>query len=142
MATHNARRSTHPLQEFGWEVFNHHSPYSPDLAPSDFHIFLHLKKYLSGRGSVFRMTREAELVSQWFQSQAAEFYDTGYKRMSHGTTNVSIPEVNTLKNISTLAVSVPINLSIKLSFVSVNGLGETYFVDALCRYTLGNKERK
>jgi hypothetical protein len=25
-------------------VFNH-PPYSPDLAPSDFHLFLHLKKF-------------------------------------------------------------------------------------------------
>ena len=46
-------------------------------------------------------------------------------------TNVSVPEVNKLKNSSTLAVSVPINLSIKLSFVSVNGPRETYFVDAI-----------
>ena len=36
-----------------------------------------------------------------------------------------------LKNKSRLTVSVPINLSIKLGFVSVNGPRETYFVDAL-----------
>ena len=48
-------------------------------------------------------------------------------------TDVSVPEVNMLKNSSTLAVSVPINISIKLGFVSVNGSRETYFVDALCR---------
>ena len=41
------------------------------------------------------------------------------------------PEMNVLKNSSTLPMSVPINLSIKLGFVSVNGLRETYFVDAL-----------
>ena len=35
--------------------------------------------------------------------------------------NISIPEVNMLKNSSTPVVSVPINLSIKLGFVSVNG---------------------
>ena len=46
-------------------------------------------------------------------------------------TNVSIPEVNMLKISSTLAVSVPINLFITLGFVSVNGPGEIYFVDAL-----------
>ena len=70
-------------------------------------------------------------VTQWFQSQAADFHDTGYKSWSHGMTNVSMPEVNTLKNSSTLAVSVPINLSIKLGVVYVNGPRETYFVDAL-----------
>ena len=26
-----------------------HPPYSPDLAPSDFHLFLHLKKHLAGK---------------------------------------------------------------------------------------------
>ena len=36
-----------------------------------------------------------------------------------------------VKNSSTLAVSVQINVSIKFSFVSVNGPRETYFVDAL-----------
>ena len=46
-------------------------------------------------------------------------------------TNVSISEVNMLKNSSTLAVSVPINVSTKLGFVSVNVPRETYFVDAL-----------
>ena len=45
-------------------------------------------------------------------------------------TNVSIPEVNVL-NRPTLAVSVPINLSIKFGSVSVNSVRETYFVDAL-----------
>ena len=49
----------------------------------------------------------------------------GYKRWSHGMTDLSIPEVNILKDSLTLAVSVPINLSIKLGFVSVNGLKET-----------------
>ena len=68
---------------------------------------------------------------QWFQSQAADFYDTGYKSWSNGMTNISVPEMNMLKNSSTLGVSVPINLSIKLGFVSVNGLRETYFVNAL-----------
>ena len=55
----------------------------------------------------------------------------GYETWSNGMTNVSILEVNVLNSSSTLAVSVPINLSIKLGFVSVNGPRETYFVDIL-----------
>ena len=35
-------------------------------------------------------------------------------------TNVSIPKLNIIENSSTLAVSVPINLFMKLGFVSVN----------------------
>ena len=55
----------------------------------------------------------------------------GHKILFDGMTNISIPEVNTLKYCSSLAVSLPINLSIKLGFVSVNGPREIYFVDAL-----------
>ena len=50
---------------------------------------------------------------------------------SNGMTNVPILGVNMLKISSTFAVSVPINLSIKLGFASVNDARETYFVDAL-----------
>ena len=76
---HMARRTASLLQEFSWEVFNH-PPYSPDLAPSDFHLFLHLKKFLSGER--FENDREAEMVvTQWFQSQAADFYDTGIQKL-------------------------------------------------------------
>ena len=53
-----------------------------------------------------------------------------YKNWFHSMTNVSIPEVNLLKN-NTLALSVPINLSIEVGFVSVNCPRETYFVDEL-----------
>ena len=58
---HTARRSTHLLQEFGWEVFNHHPSYSPDLAPSDIHLFLHLKKFLYRQRQRFQNDREAEM---------------------------------------------------------------------------------
>ena len=36
-----------------------------------------------------------------------------------------------LKNSSTLGVTIPINLSIKLGFISVNDHRETYFLDAI-----------
>ena len=49
------------MQEFGWEVFNHHPPYSPDLEPSDFHLFLHLKKFLTGQRLCFQNDRKAEM---------------------------------------------------------------------------------
>ena len=81
--------------------------------------------------SVFRMKGSQRRLSQWLQSLAAEFYDTGYKNLSHGMTNISIPEVNMLKYSSKLNVSLEINISIKLGFVSVNGPRGTYFVDAL-----------
>ena len=96
----------------------------PGLAPSDFHLFSHLSKFLSGQRHLFQNYREAEIsVTQWFQSQAADL-DTGYKSWSLDVTNVSISEVLILKNSSTLAVWIAINVSIKLGFVSVNSPGK------------------
>jgi hypothetical protein len=70
-----------PLSVVRVTLFNH-PPYSPDLAPSDFHLFLHLKKFLSGQHQHFENDREAEMVvTQWFQSQAADFYDTGIQKL-------------------------------------------------------------
>ena len=75
-------------------------------------------------------------MSRWFQSQAADFYDTGYKIKSHGMIIVTIPKVTLFKNSSILAVSVPINLSIMLAFVSVSGPGETNILYALLKFSL------
>ncbi|PNF35627.1 hypothetical protein B7P43_G01883 [Cryptotermes secundus] len=62
-------------------VYNY-PPYSPDLAPSDFHLFLHLKKFLSSERQHFENDREVEMVvTQWFQSQVADFYDTGIQKL-------------------------------------------------------------
>ena len=56
----------------------YHPPYSPDIAPSDFHLFLQLKKILSGQRQRFQSDKDAEMsVTQWFQSQTGYFYDTG-----------------------------------------------------------------
>jgi len=49
-------------------------PYSPDLAPIDFHLFLHLKKFLGGK----QLDDDNDLkdaVQKWVTSQAAAFYE-------------------------------------------------------------------
>jgi len=48
--------------------------YRPDLAPSDYHLFLHLKKFLGGK----RFDDDDDLkdgVQKWLTSQAAAFYE-------------------------------------------------------------------
>ena len=45
---HTAAAMQNLITTFGWEQFDH-LPYSPDLAPSDFHLFLHLKSFLAGQ---------------------------------------------------------------------------------------------
>jgi histone-lysine N-methyltransferase SETMAR len=57
-----------------------HPPYSPDLAPSDFHLFLHLKKFLGGK----RFYDDDDLkaaVQKWLTSQATAFYEEGIQKL-------------------------------------------------------------
>jgi transposase len=42
---HTAPLTRALLERFNWELFDH-PPYSPDLAPSDYHQFTYLKKWL------------------------------------------------------------------------------------------------
>ena len=59
---------------------NSHSPYSPDLAPSDFLLFLYLKKHLFGK--MFDDGDEVKKeVMTWFKVQAADFYDSGIQKL-------------------------------------------------------------
>jgi histone-lysine N-methyltransferase SETMAR len=58
---------------------NSHPPYSPDLAPSDFHLFLHLKKHLAGKN--FDEDEVQEEVMTWFKGQAADFYDPEIQKL-------------------------------------------------------------
>jgi hypothetical protein len=85
---HTAAAKQIHMATFGWEQFDH-SPYSPDLAPSYFHLFLHVKTFLGGRG--FHDDQVKEAVNTWFASQAASFYDAEiqklvprYKCLNHG----------------------------------------------------------
>ncbi|KAG8176077.1 hypothetical protein JTE90_025535 [Oedothorax gibbosus] len=44
---HVANRTKDLITSFKWETLDH-PPYSPVLAPSDYHMFLHLKKHMGG----------------------------------------------------------------------------------------------
>jgi len=55
-------------------------PYSPDLVPSDFHPFLHLKKFLGSK----RFDDDDDLkaaVQKWLTSQVAAFYEEGIQKL-------------------------------------------------------------
>ena len=69
---HTAGQTRNLLDSFGWEVLDH-PQYSPDLAPSDYHPFLHLKQHLSGK----RYNDDDDVkteVNSWLAEQAASFY--------------------------------------------------------------------
>jgi hypothetical protein len=65
------------MQEQQWEVLEH-SLYSPDLAPSDFHLFGPLKHHLSAEYFPDDEAVERD-VTAWFRQQPKEFYAAGFK---------------------------------------------------------------
>ena len=54
--------------------------YSPDLAPSDLHLFHRLKKYLAGKKFDDDDEVQEEIMT-WFKGQAADFYDSGIQKL-------------------------------------------------------------
>jgi hypothetical protein len=74
-----------------------HPPYSPDLTPSDHHLFTYLKNWLGSQH--FNNNEELmEGVKTWLSSQAADCFDTGYKYLLPDTTSASIPAVTMLRS--------------------------------------------
>ncbi|CAD6994020.1 unnamed protein product [Ceratitis capitata] len=63
------------LRELGWEVILH-PPYSPDLAPSDYHLFLSMANYLGGEEMASREACENRLT-QFFANKEKVFYEEG-----------------------------------------------------------------
>jgi histone-lysine N-methyltransferase SETMAR len=75
---HTAAVTQNLFMTFGWEQFDH-PPYCPELVPSDFHLFLHLKSFLAGRR--FHDDEVKEAVITCFASQAAAFCDEGIQKL-------------------------------------------------------------
>ncbi|GBL85047.1 hypothetical protein AVEN_221285-1 [Araneus ventricosus] len=76
---HIAAATQELLDQFGWKFF-YLPPYIPDLAPSDFHLFLKLKEFLGGK----RFGSDEELenaVTTWLNELAAEEYDMGILKL-------------------------------------------------------------
>jgi hypothetical protein len=69
-----------PENAYGWDTVTH-PPYSPDIAPSDYHLFPESKKHLGG--THFRTGEELkEEVFSYLRGAAGEFYDSGIKKMA------------------------------------------------------------
>jgi histone-lysine N-methyltransferase SETMAR len=66
--------------DLGWDLVSH-PPYSPDLAPSDFHLFRSLKNFLRGRR--FRFDHEVDFaVEEFFASkQGTDFFKRGIQKL-------------------------------------------------------------
>jgi histone-lysine N-methyltransferase SETMAR len=72
---HTARLTREKIQRLGWEVLPH-PPYSPDIAPSDYHLFRSLQNHLNGQEFPNREAVESE-ISKFFASKTTDFYRKG-----------------------------------------------------------------
>jgi len=74
---HSAAQTQDLITSFTWEQMDH-PPYTPDLAPSDFHLFLQLKKSLGSKR--FDDDDLKDAVQKWLTLQAATFYEKGIQK--------------------------------------------------------------
>ena len=83
---HTAVRTRQNLLELDWEVLIH-PPYSPDLAPSDYHLFLSLSNAL--RNEMFDNDDELnQWLANFFASKPAAFYSKGIMSLPEKWQNV------------------------------------------------------
>ncbi|CAO4372757.1 unnamed protein product [Caenorhabditis nigoni] len=76
---HVAKDTQAKLQELGWTTVPH-PPYSPDIAPSDYHLFRPLKQFL--REKQFKTFDELKMeVSDFFDSRTPEFWKSGIEEL-------------------------------------------------------------
>jgi len=67
------------MQEVKWDILDH-LPYSLDLMPRDFHLFLHLKKHLARKKFDDDFDVQQEVMTR-FKGMAADFYDSGIQKL-------------------------------------------------------------
>lgn len=76
---HTARLTQEKIMSFNWEVLPH-PPYSPDLAPSDYHVFRSMQHHLSNK----RYENDDQLkndLEQFFISKPMNFFERGIKNL-------------------------------------------------------------
>ncbi|UYV78083.1 hypothetical protein LAZ67_16000046 [Cordylochernes scorpioides] len=79
--SHRSLQAMATIYDSGFELLPH-APHSPDLAPSDFHLFPHLKNSLSGIH--FRSDKEViDAVTSFFESLETSFFLEGIKALEH-----------------------------------------------------------
>ena len=78
---HTAKMTKEWIQKYGWEVLPH-PPHSPDLAPSDYHLFGPLKRHLAGK----RFDEDEDLIQEvktWLQNLDGDFFKRGIYSLMH-----------------------------------------------------------
>jgi histone-lysine N-methyltransferase SETMAR len=76
---HTAHLTVETINNLGFELLPH-PPYSPDLAPSDYHLFGPMKKTLGGQKFASDMAAQTA-VHQWIEQQPTSFFATGIEKL-------------------------------------------------------------
>lgn len=85
------------IQKFGREVLPHPPPYLPDLAPSDFHLFLSLFNAL--RGVTFNTYVELRAwLDEFFSSKPGDFHHQGIEKFCDRWEKLTAREIILLIN--------------------------------------------
>ncbi|KOC61913.1 Histone-lysine N-methyltransferase SETMAR [Habropoda laboriosa] len=71
---HVSQITVQKLNELGYETLPH-PPYSPDLSPTDYHLFNHLENFLREKHSA------ENAFEEFIDSRTPEFYNTGIKKL-------------------------------------------------------------
>jgi len=69
---HAAKRTKETIETFGWEILSH-AAYSPDLAPSDYHLFTSMGHALADERFTDYKNVE-EWLDEWFSSKEENFF--------------------------------------------------------------------
>ena len=76
---HVAKMTKSVIEELGWEILPH-PPYSPDLAPTNFHLFRSLSNHLSGH--IFESDAAiSAFIDEFFDKKPKTFYRDGIRKL-------------------------------------------------------------
>jgi histone-lysine N-methyltransferase SETMAR len=76
---HVASSTQETIRDLGWEVLSHPA-YSPDLAPSDYHLFRSLEHFL--RDKSFKKPKDLQnQLMFYFASKSVQFYRDGIRQL-------------------------------------------------------------
>ena len=76
---HVAKNTKAKIERLGWELLPH-PPYSPDLAPSDYHLFRSLQHHLVNKNYDDCEALKNDLIL-FFDSKTEDFYKSGIKQL-------------------------------------------------------------
>uniref|UniRef100_A0A1I7U6J1 HTH_48 domain-containing protein n=1 Tax=Caenorhabditis tropicalis TaxID=1561998 RepID=A0A1I7U6J1_9PELO len=76
---HVAKVTRQKIQELGWMILPH-PPYSPDMAPTDYHLFRSLNHFLDGK-EFHNQDDLRTAIQSFFDNKPRDFYRNGIEQL-------------------------------------------------------------